>query len=76
MSGIMIWDRDLQLTNLQRASRNISVLRSITSSKWIAIVVENVKSKYIDLILYNVVLHIQNTSKLYRVIMKDVVSLS
>ena len=72
----MIWDRDLQLTNLQKASRNMSAYRSITSSKWIAIVVENVKSKYTDLILYNVVLHIQNTSKLYRVIMKDVVSLS
>ena len=72
----MIWDRDFQLTNLQKASRNISVLRSIMPSKWIAIVVKNVKSKYIDLTLSNVVLHIQNTSKLYPVIVKGVVSVS
>ena len=56
--------------------KHLCAYRSITSSKWIAIVMENVKSKYIDLTLYNVVLHIQNTSQLYRVIMKGFVSLS
>ena len=62
--------------SVEGKQKHLCAYRSITSSKWIAIVVENLKSKYTDLTLSNVVLHIQSTSKLYHVIMKGAVSLS
>ena len=42
LSDIMVWGKDLQLTNRRKASMNVTIVRSVTTSRRMALVVAHV----------------------------------